>query len=53
MIRLSQTVGRAFEILNEHPQDNEDPVSRSLSSLGDEDLQMLSVVSRRMLDSLD
>jgi hypothetical protein len=52
-ISLSQTVGRSVEPLNEHPQDQEDLVSRSLSNMGDEDLQMLRIISRRMLNSLD
>ncbi len=51
MIHLSQTVGRSLEAL--HERDHEDPVSRSLANLGDRDLQMLSVISRRILNSLD
>jgi hypothetical protein len=39
--------------LDELPQDQEDPVSRFLSNMGDEDLKTLSVLSRRMLDRLD
>ena len=51
---LSQTVGRrAVEDLDERSEDQKDPLSRSLSSMKDEDLQMLSFVSRRMLNSLD
>jgi hypothetical protein len=53
MVCLSQTVGRAVESLNEHPQDQEDLVPRSLSDLRDEDLKLLSIISRRMLYSLD
>jgi hypothetical protein len=49
---LSQTVGRAVEHSNERSEDQEDPVSRSLSSMRDGDLQMLSVISRRMLNSV-
>lgn len=50
MVYLSQTVGRSVEPLeDEYPQDQEDLVSR----LSDKDLQMLSIVSRRMLNSLD
>jgi hypothetical protein len=50
---LSQTVGRSVEPLIEHPQDQEDLVSHSLSSMKDHHLQMLSILSRRMLNSLD
>jgi hypothetical protein len=50
---LSQTVGRSVEPLIEHLQDQEDLVSRSLSNIGDEHLQMLSITSRRMLNGLD
>ena len=53
MVYPSQTVGRSVEPLIEHPQDQEDPVSRSLSNMKDEHLQMLSVISRRMLNNLD
>ncbi|KAF8493950.1 hypothetical protein F5888DRAFT_1720839 [Russula emetica] len=49
----AQTVGRSVEPLNEHRQDQEDLVSRSLSNMKDEDLQMLSIISRRMLNRLD
>jgi hypothetical protein len=52
IVYLSQTVGRSFEPLNEHRQDQEDLVSRSLSNMGDEDLRMLSIISRRMLTAL-
>jgi hypothetical protein len=52
IVYLSQTVGRSVEPLNEHPQDQEDLVSRSLSNMGDEDLRMLSILSRRMLNGL-
>jgi hypothetical protein len=52
-IYLSQTVGRSVEPLIEHPQDQEDPVSRSLSNVTDGHLQMLSFFSRRMLNNLD
>ena len=52
-IYLSQTVGRSVEDLNKRSEDQEDLLSRSLSSMRDEDLQMLSVMSRRMLNSLD
>jgi hypothetical protein len=54
-VYLSQTIGRrANEPSDEHevPQDHEDLVSRSLSNMRDEDLQMMSIVSRRMLSSL-
>ncbi len=53
MVFLSSTVGRSVEPLIEHPQDQEDLVSRSLSNMRDEDLQMMSIISRRMLNSLD
>jgi hypothetical protein len=53
MVYLRSTVGRAVEPLNEHLQDQEDLMSRSLSDMGDEDLQMLSIISRRMLNNLD
>ena len=53
MIYLSSTVGRSVEPLDEYPQDQEDLVSRSLSNMKDEDLQMLSIISRRMLNNLD
>ncbi|KAN0113720.1 hypothetical protein V8E52_007373 [Russula decolorans] len=49
----AQTVGRSVEPLIEHPQDQEDLVSHSLSSMKDHHLQMLSILSRRMLNSLD
>jgi len=47
------TVGRSVEPLDEYPQDQEDLVSRSLSNMKDEDLQMLSIISRGMLNNLD
>ena len=50
---FSQTIGRSVEPLDELPQDQEHLVSRSLSNMGDEELKMLSVISRRMLSSLD
>jgi hypothetical protein len=53
MVYLSTTVGRDVEHSNEHPEDQEDSGSRSLSNMSDEDLQMLSIISRRMLNSLD
>jgi len=53
MVYLSQTVGRGVEPLIEHPEDQEDLMSRSLSNMRDEDLQMLSIISCRMLNSLD
>jgi hypothetical protein len=53
MVHLSQTVGRAVKALDEHLQDQEDLMSHSLSNMGDEDLQMLSIISRRMLNRLD
>lgn len=49
----AETVGRSVEPLIEHLQDQEDLVSRSLSNIGDEHLQMLSITSRRMLNGLD
>jgi hypothetical protein len=57
---LSTTVGRdlitrAFGVLRtlyDHRRE-EDLVSRSLSSLRDEDLRSLSILSRRMLESID
>ena len=52
-IFLSSTVGRSVERSNELPQDQKDPVSRSLSKMRNEDLQMLSIISRRILNSLD
>jgi hypothetical protein len=52
-IYLSQTVGRAVEHLNERSEDQEDLLSRALSSMRDEDLQMLSRMSSRTLNSLD
>jgi hypothetical protein len=53
-ISHSQTVGRSFEPLDEDPSDHEeDPVSRSLSNMGDEELKMLSFISRRMLNSVE
>ncbi|KAF8493952.1 hypothetical protein F5888DRAFT_1720859 [Russula emetica] len=45
-------LGRSVEPLIEYPQDQEDLVSRSLSNMRDEDLQMLSIISRRMLNRL-
>jgi hypothetical protein len=39
--------------LNRRSEDQKDLVSRSLSSMRDEDLQMMSVISRRMLNNLD
>jgi hypothetical protein len=53
MVYLSSTIGRSVEPLNERSQDEEDLVSRSLSNMRDEDLQMLSVISRRTLNRLD
>jgi hypothetical protein len=53
MVYLSQTVGRAVEPLDEDPQDQEDLVSRSLSNMRDEELKMLSFISRNMLNSFD
>jgi hypothetical protein len=51
---LSQTVGRrAVEHSNKRSEDQEDPLSRSLSGMTDEHLQMLSMMSRRMLNSFD
>ena len=51
MLYLSEAVGRSVEPLNdEHPQDQEDLVSRSLSNMGDEDIKMLGIISRRMLN---
>jgi hypothetical protein len=50
---LSQTVGRSVETLIEHPQDQEDLISHSLSNMKDDHLQMLSIFSRRMLNNLD
>jgi len=47
------TVGRSVEPLIEHPEDQENLVSRSLSNMRDEDLQMMSIISRRMLNNLD
>jgi len=54
MVCLSQTVGRSVEPLDEleYPEDQEDPVSCSLSDMGDEDLQSLSIMLRRMLKRL-
>ena len=50
----SQTVGRrAVEHLNDRSEDQEDLLSRSLSSMRDEDLHMLSIMSRRMLNGFD
>jgi hypothetical protein len=49
----STRVGRAVNPLDELPQDQEDRVSRSLSSMRDEDLRMLSIMSRRMHNRLD
>jgi len=50
----SQTIGRSVEALDdEHPRDQEDLVSRSLSNMSDKDLQMLSIVSRRLLGRFD
>ncbi|KAF8493956.1 hypothetical protein F5888DRAFT_1720879 [Russula emetica] len=49
----ASTLGRSVEPLNEHRQDQEDLVSRSLSNMRDGDLQMLSILSRRMLNRLD
>jgi len=50
----ASTIGRrAIEPLDKLPRDQEDPVSRLLSNMGDEDLKTLSVLSRRMLNSLD
>lgn len=62
LICLSSTVGRkdlitrAFDvsrILNDHRQDQEDLVSRSLTNLRDEDLRFLDTLSRGLLNSLD
>ena len=53
MMYLSQTVGRSVEPLIDDSQDQEDLVSRSLSNMKDEDLQKLSIFSRRMLNNLD
>ena len=53
MVYLSSTVGRSVDPLIENPRDQEDPMSRSLSNIKDEHLQMLSAFSRRMLNSLD
>ena len=53
MVCLSQTVGRAVEPLDEYPEDQEDLVSLSFSDMGDEDLQSLSIMLRRMLNRLD
>ena len=53
MLYLSQTVGRSVESLDEDPPDQEDPLSRSLSNMGDDELKMLSFISRRMLSSVD
>lgn len=53
MVYLSQTVGRSVEPLVEYHHDREDPVSRTLSNMEDEHLQMLSFISRRMVNSLD
>jgi hypothetical protein len=53
MVYLSSTIGRSVEPLNERSQDQEDLVSRSLSNMRDEDLQMLSIISRRTLNRLD
>ena len=58
---LSNTVGRDLirrlfgvsPTLDEHPQEREDLVSRSLASLRDEDLRLLSTLSRRILENLD
>ena len=51
MVYLSESVGRSVEPLNdEHAQDQEDLVSRSLSNMGDDDIKMLSIISRRMLN---
>ena len=59
MIILSNTVNRdlhtragEFQTLNNHRHE-QDLVSRSLAGLRDEDLRVLSMLSRRMLQSLD
>ncbi|KAN0105205.1 hypothetical protein V8E52_011278 [Russula decolorans] len=49
----AQTVGRSVKTLIEHPQDQEDLISHSLSNMKDDHLQMLSIFSRRMLNNLD
>jgi hypothetical protein len=53
MVHLSSTIGRDVKPSDEHPEDQEDLVSHSLSHMSDGDLQMLSIISRRMLNSLD
>ena len=58
---LSTSVGRDLirrlfgvsQTLNEHPQEQEDLVSRSLANLRDENLRLLSILSRRILENLD
>jgi hypothetical protein len=58
---LSSTVGRDLirrlfgvsQTLDEHPQEQEDLASRSLSSLQDDDLRLLSILSRGILERLD
>jgi hypothetical protein len=53
-ISLSQTVGRrSVKPLEEQPQYQEDAMSGSLSNMRDQDLKMLSVLSRRMLNTID
>jgi hypothetical protein len=58
---LSTTIGRDLirrlfgvsQTLDEHPQEQEDLVSRSLASLREDDIRLLSILSRRILESLD
>ena len=59
MVILSSTVNRdlitragELQALNNHRHE-QDPVSRSIAGLRDEDLHFLSMLSRRMLESLD
>lgn len=54
VVYLSETVGRSVEPLDDEPsRDQEDLVSRCLSNIKDKDLQMLSIISRRILSGLD
>jgi hypothetical protein len=58
---LSTMIGRDLirrlsgvsQTLDEHPQEQEHLVSRSLASLRDEDPRLLSILSRRIIERLD
>jgi hypothetical protein len=50
---IGRGAGTPLHDLLDHPQKRKKPVSRGLANLRDEDLRLLSVLTRRAIESLD